>query len=393
MEPETTETLKLGNTFFVFTHQSLFLVPANEYERIRQSEDWYMCLKRKYIVGIANRDTKRIICIVCHGEAAPEDLVSPLCPQLHFGLCRDCVEDLQERTDNREVVCPYCEEEKNNKVYQEEIPGIIFSLMSQQTPSLEIKPDTETETIKRLSQETKIVLNSVYVSDALFFRLMARTVVEITNRTTLFRHGNSLDCCLNEYGWITGNPARICFDGYTGEEMKHIYENIKRIPKKSIQFNAGKIHPKGSDICLFLKIFGGVDWHVQALFSESSTKEHIEEILQTESHLACVGRAKKLTIKEYVIQLLLAPGLHEENKIEEIGLHTQHFEHIAEIFGIGNSSISMGKAKRLILYDYAVEILPKYVSTKIVRWRVLCYVRMFTTATSKYPKRKTTVSG
>ncbi|OIR56335.1 MAG: uncharacterized protein A8A55_2919 [Amphiamblys sp. WSBS2006] len=193
METRATETLKLGNTFFVFTHQSLFLVPPNEYERIQQDEDGYVCLERKYITGIASRNTERVICIVCHGKAAPEDLVFPLCRQMHFVICEECVEDLQEKTNKREIFCPYCKEEQDKKASQEKILSAVLSLMSHQTlHSLEINPNTEVETVTRLSQETKVFLSNVCVSDALFFNLLSKTVVEITNRITLFAHETTL---------------------------------------------------------------------------------------------------------------------------------------------------------------------------------------------------------
>ncbi|OIR56397.1 MAG: uncharacterized protein A8A55_2856, partial [Amphiamblys sp. WSBS2006] len=60
MEPETTQTLKIGSIFFIFTHQSLFLVPEHEHERIQQTEEGYVCLERKYLPEIATRDTERV---------------------------------------------------------------------------------------------------------------------------------------------------------------------------------------------------------------------------------------------------------------------------------------------------------------------------------------------
>ncbi|OIR57014.1 MAG: uncharacterized protein A8A55_2232, partial [Amphiamblys sp. WSBS2006] len=105
MAPEATRTLKHKKMFFVFTTKGIFLVPEDEYKRIRQNEDGYVCVERKYLSEVTTRDTERVICIACHGEAAPEDLVSPLCRQMHFVICEECVEDLQERTNKRKAFC------------------------------------------------------------------------------------------------------------------------------------------------------------------------------------------------------------------------------------------------------------------------------------------------
>ncbi|OIR55905.1 MAG: uncharacterized protein A8A55_3349, partial [Amphiamblys sp. WSBS2006] len=182
MRPGTTQTLKHGNVFFVFTGRHVFLFPESEYSQINQ-EEGYVCLKRKYLSKVTDRDVERIICIVCHEEAAPEDFVSPLCRQMHFVLCKACIEYLKKRTDKREVACPYCKEKKSDKAYQEEIRAVLFSTMSQQTlSSLELRPDIEVETVMRLTLESKVVLSNVAVSDSLFFKLMGRTSVTIRNK-------------------------------------------------------------------------------------------------------------------------------------------------------------------------------------------------------------------
>ncbi|OIR55880.1 MAG: uncharacterized protein A8A55_3375, partial [Amphiamblys sp. WSBS2006] len=98
-----TTALKHNEMFFVFTDKSIFLVPEDEYNQIVKKEEGHVCLKRKYLSEMTDRDVERVICIVCHGEAAPEDLVVPLCREMHFVICEECVEDLQERTNKRKA--------------------------------------------------------------------------------------------------------------------------------------------------------------------------------------------------------------------------------------------------------------------------------------------------
>ncbi|OIR55647.1 MAG: uncharacterized protein A8A55_3607, partial [Amphiamblys sp. WSBS2006] len=128
MKTGTLQTLKHNKMLFVLMGRGVFLFPESEYSQINQ-EEGYVCLKRKYLSEVTDRDVERIICIVCHEEAALEDFVSPMCRQMHFVICRECMEYLKKRTDKREVACPYCKENKSDKAYQEEILGVLFSLM------------------------------------------------------------------------------------------------------------------------------------------------------------------------------------------------------------------------------------------------------------------------
>ncbi|OIR55690.1 MAG: uncharacterized protein A8A55_3564, partial [Amphiamblys sp. WSBS2006] len=100
--------------------------------------------------------------------------------------------------------------------------------------------------------------------------------------------------------------------------MKRVYENIKTIPKNSIQFIAKEIHAIGNDICVLLKLSDSVSGHVPALTLKSSTKEQIGEVLGTENYLAWVRRAKKLELSGYAVEILPRLGFHEENVMERL---------------------------------------------------------------------------
>ncbi|OIR55620.1 MAG: uncharacterized protein A8A55_3634, partial [Amphiamblys sp. WSBS2006] len=123
----------------------------------------------------------------------PEDFVSPLCRDVHYVVCKECMEN-----DGREVFCPLCKKkESDNKAFQKELPDSILSRMPHQTlPSLELRPDMEVETAVRLTRETKVVLDNVAVSDSLFFRLIDMTSVTIRNKISLFGNRNSLGRCI-----------------------------------------------------------------------------------------------------------------------------------------------------------------------------------------------------
>ncbi|OIR56824.1 MAG: uncharacterized protein A8A55_2427 [Amphiamblys sp. WSBS2006] len=288
---ETTETLKLGNIFFVFTDQNLFVVPQRECERIRQTEEGYVCLERKYLPEIKSRDIERVTCIVCHGDSAPEEFITPFCRLMHSVVCKECIQHLRERTNKRRIFCPYCKREQGGNVYQEEILAAALSLIPHQTlRSLELRPDMEVETVTRLTRETQIVLSDIAISNVLFFKLLSRTAVEIKNIISLVGNDNSLDWRIGERDWRTYERIRFCFDEYTSQEMKQVYENTKTMPRKSIQINTGEIHAKENGVYFLLKAWAGANEHSPNIFLKTTKKEHIEEFLEEENSSLWVGR-------------------------------------------------------------------------------------------------------
>ncbi|OIR56885.1 MAG: uncharacterized protein A8A55_2365, partial [Amphiamblys sp. WSBS2006] len=188
MAPGTTQThLKHKNLFFMFTDKAFFLFPESEYKQIQKPREGYVCLKRKYLPEVEDCDVEWITCIVCHEEAAPEDFVSPMCRQMHSVVCETCM--VKKKTNKGGIVCPYCWKKKSDGAFQEEILGVLFSLMSRKTfLYLNMKPDMEVETVTRLTRETKVVLSNIAISDVLFFKLLSRTAVEIRSKISLVGH-------------------------------------------------------------------------------------------------------------------------------------------------------------------------------------------------------------
>ncbi|OIR56501.1 MAG: uncharacterized protein A8A55_2752 [Amphiamblys sp. WSBS2006] len=360
METGTLQTLKHNKMLFVLMSRGVFLFPEREYRHFKQDREGYVCLKRKYLSEVADRDVEKTICIVCHEETELEDFVSPLCRKMHFVFCRACVEYLRKRTDRREVVCPYCKEKKSDKAYQEETRAVLFSLMSQQTLlSLELRPDTEVETVAEITRDTKIVLSNIAVTDALFFKLLSKTTVDIKNKISIVGHDNCFGRCIGEPGWRTNRQINIFFDGYTDEEMKQIYENTKTMPRKSIQLKAREIHVKENGICALLRLLDRADGYIPDLFLETSKREFIGEIAGIENNSICIENANRLVFTGYAIGILSKLRFHEESVIEELSLDAKYAREIAGIIKMKRNSLCIGRAKKLIFTGYAVGILPK----------------------------------
>ncbi|OIR55621.1 MAG: uncharacterized protein A8A55_3633, partial [Amphiamblys sp. WSBS2006] len=95
-------------------------------------------------------------------------------------------------------------------------------------------------------------------------------------------------------------------------------------------------------------------------FSLSATKEeHVSEIIHADNNSICFGKVKRLVLRGYSINVLPKLVLHKENVMEEFRLDVWDKEYVSEIIHADNNSIWFGKVKKLELYGYAVNALPK----------------------------------
>ncbi|OIR56020.1 MAG: uncharacterized protein A8A55_3234, partial [Amphiamblys sp. WSBS2006] len=199
-----------------------------------QTRNGFLSVKRRYLLGEAGCSDERIICIICHEETKLEDLVSPLCRKMHFVVCKECVQDIEERKNRAVVECPFCREKTSKKAYHAEIIEAVFSFQVQQTLCLEIRPDMEIETVSELTRETRVVLSNIGISDKLFFFFMSRTTVEIIGGVSLFGFEKPSVHCREGLVKEMCGQINICTDGYSKEEITQIEENTKKIQKGSI---------------------------------------------------------------------------------------------------------------------------------------------------------------
>ncbi|OIR57976.1 MAG: uncharacterized protein A8A55_1240 [Amphiamblys sp. WSBS2006] len=352
-------TAKIGKTFFVFTDKDLFLVSESEYKEIRQNEEGRVFLKGKYLLDRETSDVAIVICIVCHGEAAPEDLISPLCRQMHFVLCRECIEYLKKRTGKIEVVCPYCSENKGDEMCQEEILGAVVSLMSRKTfLYLDMKPELEVEAVMRLTRETKVVLSNVWVYDALFFRLMSRTTVVVRDKITILRKDNMPYVLSLDPAWAPKHPE-ICFSECTKEETEQIRANMEMLPENRTPISPWKIRRKGKEIRALLRFWACVDESSESVFLKFPEKNSKKETLGEGNNSLWIGKVEKLSLYNRAMEVLPKLKFHEENEMSGLKLRAAIPRCVAEIHKMENKSIWIGKTRKLELKGYAIQIFPK----------------------------------
>ncbi|OIR55750.1 MAG: uncharacterized protein A8A55_3503, partial [Amphiamblys sp. WSBS2006] len=87
--------------------------------------------------------------------------------------------------------------------------------------------------------------------------------------------------------------------------------------------------------------------------------ETLIEISKTRDKSIWIGKVRKINLIGYAVNILSKLRIHEENEMEWLWLHAPTGDNITEIHKIENSSIWIGRVKKLELGDYAVNILPK----------------------------------
>ncbi|OIR56160.1 MAG: uncharacterized protein A8A55_3094 [Amphiamblys sp. WSBS2006] len=86
---------------------------------------------------------------------------------------------------------------------------------------------------------------------------------------------------------------------------------------------------------------------------------HTTEILKEEINSIWIGKVRKLKLKDYAVNILPKLRIHEENEMEELVLEAYYPRNIIEIIKKENNSIWIGKVRKINLRNYAVEVLPK----------------------------------
>ncbi|OIR55763.1 MAG: uncharacterized protein A8A55_3491, partial [Amphiamblys sp. WSBS2006] len=98
---------------------------------------------------------------------------------------------------------------------------------------------------------------------------------------------------------------------------------------------------------------------MEELWLHALGADNITEILKEEINTIWIGKVRKLTLRDYAAEVLPKLGIHEENVMEELSLSADDTKHLAKILKEEINSIWIGKVRKLTLRDYAVNILPK----------------------------------
>ncbi|OIR57137.1 MAG: uncharacterized protein A8A55_2109 [Amphiamblys sp. WSBS2006] len=148
----------------------------------------------------------------------------------------------------------------------------------------------------------------------------------------------------------------FCLNGWT---IKHVSEIIKA---KSNSIRLGKIKNlelRNYAINVLTKLVLDVENVMKRVFMSAGNLENVSEVIWSENSSIFLGKVKKLELCLYAINILPKLVLHEENVVEEFRLNGWNIEHVSGIMSVENSSIYWGTTKKLELKSFAVNILHK----------------------------------
>ncbi|OIR56205.1 MAG: uncharacterized protein A8A55_3049, partial [Amphiamblys sp. WSBS2006] len=209
-----------------------------------------------------------------------------------------------------------------------------------------------------LGPETTVYLPDMWLSDALFFRLLEKTKVVLGGTVSLFKHLGRKKCIREGMDVEYEEEVRL------SPAIKNntlFRENVAGLPDKSIYlWGVKSLTLKDHTVNLLPKLKLHEDNETEELWLDAELGEHVSSILAAKDSSIWLGRVKSLKLYQHAINLLPKLKLHEDNVLEEeLSLDAELREHVSSILRAGNGTIWLGKVKRLKLNHLAVNLLPK----------------------------------
>ncbi|OIR56047.1 MAG: uncharacterized protein A8A55_3207, partial [Amphiamblys sp. WSBS2006] len=88
-------------------------------------------------------------------------------------------------------------------------------------------------------------------------------------------------------------------------------------------------------------------------------EEHVSEIMKTGTNNIDIGKVKRLVLVNYAINILPNLELEQDNEVEELVLFSSGNRNMEQIMSTETNNINIGIVKKLVLRKYAINILPK----------------------------------
>ncbi|OIR57074.1 MAG: uncharacterized protein A8A55_2172, partial [Amphiamblys sp. WSBS2006] len=101
------------------------------------------------------------------------------------------------------------------------------------------------------------------------------------------------------------------------------------------------------------------DNEMEELVLYAEKEQNVSEIIRVRDNSIWVGRVKKLVLSDYAVNTLPKIKVHEDNEMEDIHLYAEKERNVSEIIRARDSSIWVGRVKKLVVFGYAINTLPK----------------------------------
>ncbi|OIR57404.1 MAG: uncharacterized protein A8A55_1837 [Amphiamblys sp. WSBS2006] len=209
-----------------------------------------------------------------------------------------------------------------------------------------------------LSPKTTAYLPTTGLSDALFFRLLEKTKIVFGGTVFLFNQVDGKDCIRERMRVECRDEVRFSLP--VTENSLCFRENVARIPDKSIWLGKVKsLKLEKHAINLLPKLKLHEDSEIEELLLDAELGEYVSSILHAKEKSIWLGRVKSLGLKRYAANILPKLWLHEDNAMEELYLSALEEEHVSSILGAGDRSIWVGRVKEIVLHGFAANTLTK----------------------------------
>ncbi|OIR57316.1 MAG: uncharacterized protein A8A55_1923 [Amphiamblys sp. WSBS2006] len=302
------------------------------------------------------RDFSGAACIDCLEK---KGFLFPLCKEAHYYNCLECLDEAVK--DNNKFACSRCKEEGDRfwmgeyrkAVGENEEGGLRLSALVTrlQTPdSFSLTHDLPNEAVL-LTDQTAVTLSNIAISEKLFFVLLEKTKITVTENLSITEHTDN-GVCIRENSMAINSPLRLTI---TKESVSSLVpENIGRIPPNSIGCSLEEVvlHDTGF-ISIFPKLRINEDCEVEYLWLHTKRKEHVAEILQQDQ--TSFGRVKNISLSGYAACVITKMIIHEDFEVENLTLDASEKEHVSEILA-QKQKIYVGRVKQIYITDYAVRI-------------------------------------
>ncbi|OIR57135.1 MAG: uncharacterized protein A8A55_2107 [Amphiamblys sp. WSBS2006] len=338
------------NRYFLERNEGLLVVPNTrlyEHPREIRAEEESLFILRQEVLRASGRSDDDAKCMVCCEGSSEELFLFPTSREAHDGR------DTFAMTEYKRILSER----------QEEFLNYLTAQLTTHTPS-EFLPTT-TNIPNRptlLTEQTKVSLENIAISEALFFVLLSKTKVRVGENFSLFGEENDGDS-IAEHGIARYAPALLRKKEQSEAITPLFLDNVSNIPSNSIGCTLGKDLVNIST-WLLPKMKTSDLGMCESLSLNEKVEEYISPIFGMDDRSIFIGKVKEIDLADYAVNVLPKLKFHEDNEINVLDLSAEREEHIAPILA-REQRFCLGRIKGMGLGEYAVFILVKMDMTRI----------------------------
>ncbi|OIR56234.1 MAG: uncharacterized protein A8A55_3020 [Amphiamblys sp. WSBS2006] len=338
-----------GSVLFCYRETGIEVIPG---KLSPETKRFFLELKKQKTMQMLTHQ-QVVECEDCRTSGDARNILFPACRKGHFFLCEGC------RLTRGRSRCTFrgCEEdfflveeynktlEEHKREWLEKRCPMPQATETRRIDSLTLRGSELPARSVLLHSGTTVTLENIALSDALFSKLLTKTKLVVSKNVFVFKHFDGRDC-------IREGPnverSELCFPLVLKEEISLLLENITRIPDKSINIgNAEKLQTNGFAINILPKLVRNREKEMERFELRADEKEHVSEILSTRNTID-IGKVKKVLLENYAINILPKLVRNRENVIGSFGLRARDKRDVSEILSTRNT-IDIGREN---LYIY-----------------------------------------